>query len=176
VVLRIIFTFFAAQLLQVRFVKFVGGLLILWIAVQLLTEKDRDPEKSQGAQGLWRAMWLILVADLTMSIDNILAIAGASRGDYRLIVFGLAVSIPFVVFSSDLLARLMDRFPALIYIGAGLLGKVGGDMILTDPFVVQRWNPTALFRYAVDAVLVLAVIVTGRLICRKNPTRAATSS
>src|SRR5579872_178774 len=74
VVLRIFFTFFAAQLLQVRFVKFVGGLFILWIAVQLLTEKEADSDKAQGAQGMWRAIWLILVADLTMSIDNILAV------------------------------------------------------------------------------------------------------
>ena len=90
------------------------------------------------------------------------------EGHFWLIVFGLAVSIPFVVFSSNLLSRLMDRFPALIYIGAGILGKVGGDMILTDPFVVQTWHPTDLVRYCVEGVLVVAVIVVGRLLCRRR--------
>ena len=106
-----------------------------------------------------------------MSTDNVLAIAGASRGNFWLIAFGLAVSIPFVVLSSTLLSKLMDRFPALIYLGAGILGQVGGEMILTDPFVVRSWHPGNIVRYAVEAVLMVAVIAIGRLLCaaRRKP-------
>ncbi len=120
----------------------------------------------------WQAIWYIVVADLTMSTDNVLAIAGASKGNFWLIAFGLAVSIPFIVFSSNLLSKLMDRFPALIYLGAGILGKVGGEMILTDPFVVRTWHPGTVFRYSVEAGLVIAVIVAGRIICSRCAARS----
>jgi YjbE family integral membrane protein len=166
VVLRIIFTFFAAQLLQVRFVKFVGGLLILWIAVQLLTEKDRDPEKSEGAQGLWRAMWLILVADLTMSIDNILAVAAASKGNVVLLVFGLGLSIPFVIFTSSLLSRIMDRYPIVIYIGAAILGRVGGEMMVTDPWIVMMFHPAHAWDIGSQIFFAIAVLIVGKLLSR----------
>jgi len=105
-----------------------------------------------------------------MSTDNVLAIAGASKGNIWLIVFGLALSIPFVVLSSTLLSRLMDRYPWLMYLGSGILGKVGGEMILTDPLVVRLWHPSELLRYAVEAVLVVAVIVIGKLICKRSIT------
>uniref|UniRef100_Q01N97 Integral membrane protein TerC n=1 Tax=Solibacter usitatus (strain Ellin6076) TaxID=234267 RepID=Q01N97_SOLUE len=169
VVLRVGLTVVAAHVLTIHYLQIAGGLAILWIALKVLIDASGEPSATVSPKHFWQAIWYIMIADLTMSIDNILAIAGASRGDYRLILFGLAVSIPFVVFSSDLLSRLMDRFPVLIYIGAGLLGKVGGDMILTDPFVVETWHPTPLFRYLVDAALVVAVIAAGRIICRKGP-------
>ena len=168
VVLRVGLTVFAAHVLTIPYLQIAGGLAVLWIALKVLIDASGEPSATVSPKDFLQAIWYIMVADLTMSIDNILAIAGASKGDYRLILFGLAVSIPFVVFSSDLLSRLMDRFPALIYIGAGLLGKVGGDMILTDPFVVQTWHPTPLFRYVVSGALVLAVIAAGRMICRKR--------
>jgi YjbE family integral membrane protein len=168
VALRVALTVVAAHILTIPYLQIAGGLAVLWIALKVLIDASGEPSATVSPKDFLQAIWYIMVADLTMSIDNILAIAGASKGDYRLILFGLAVSIPFVVFSSDLLSRLMDRFPALIYIGAGLLGKVGGDMILTDPFVVQTWHPTPLFRYAVSGALVLAVIAAGRMICRKR--------
>ena len=168
VALRVGLTVVAAHVLTIPYLQIAGGLAVLWIALKVLIDASGEPSATVSPKAFLQAIWYIMVADLTMSIDNILAIAGASKGDYRLILFGLAVSIPFVVFSSDLLSRLMDRFPALIYIGAGLLGKVGGDMILTDPFVVQTWHPTPLFRYVVSGALVLAVIAAGRMICRKR--------
>ncbi|MCU1235808.1 MAG: integral rane protein TerC, partial [Candidatus Solibacter sp.] len=131
-----------------------------------------EPEEGSRPKSFWQAIRFIVIADLTMSIDNILAIAGASKGNFWLIVFGLAVSIPFVVFSSNLLSRLMDRFPALIYIGAGILGRVGGDMILTDRFVVKQWHPSNLVRYSIEGVVVVAVIVAGRILCSKQECRA----
>jgi YjbE family integral membrane protein len=168
VILRIGLTTVAAHILTIPYLQIAGGLAILWIALKVLIDASAAPEAAPRTTHFWQAIWYIVVADLTMSIDNILAIAGASKGDFWLIVFGLAVSIPFVVFSSDLLSRLMDRFPALIYIGAGILGKVGGEMILTDPFVVRTWHPSELVRYSVEGVLVVAVIGVGRMLCRKK--------
>jgi YjbE family integral membrane protein len=168
VVLRIIFTFFAAQLLQVRFVKFVGGLLILWIAVKLLTEAAEDPANHRDAQSLWRAMWLILVADLTMSIDNILAVAAASKGNMLLLIFGLGLSIPFVIFTSSLLSRIMDRFPIVVYVGAAILGRVGGDMMITDPWVHNLLNPSQTIIIGVQVFFTIAVVIVGKLLSRRT--------
>ncbi|MDI1319654.1 MAG: TerC family protein, partial [bacterium] len=131
VVLRIGLTFVASQLLAINYVKLVGGLLILWIAVKLLVDNTGDEVQGKEAAGLWQAVWLILVADITMSLDNVLAVAGASKGSLPLLVFGLALSIPLVVFTSNLLSKLMDRYPVIIYVGAAILGKVGGDMVMT---------------------------------------------
>jgi YjbE family integral membrane protein len=169
VLLRVGLTAVAAHILTLHYLQIAGGLAILWIALKVLIDASAPPEAAPTPKRFWQAIWYIVVADLTMSIDNILAIAGASKGNFWLIVFGLAVSIPFVVFSSDLLSRLMDRFPALIYIGAGILGKVGGEMILTDPFVVENWHPTAVLRYCIEGALVVAVIAIGRYLCRKRP-------
>jgi len=99
---------------------------------------------------------------LTMSTDNIVAIAGAAHGHIGLIVFGLGLSIPFVVFSSNLLSDWMDRFPLLIYLGVAVLGKVGGDMVFEDRFVVRTLHPTEAMRYLLDAVLIAALLLAGR--------------
>jgi len=168
VVLRIIFTFFASQLLQVRFIKFVGGLLILWIAVKLLTEGAEHEDGPRGAQSLWRAMWLILVADITMSIDNILAVAAASKGHIGLLIFGLGLSIPFVIFTSSLLSRMMDRFPIIVYIGAAILGRVGGEMMITDPWIRTLIEPSRAIEFGVEIFFAGAVIIAGKLRSRRK--------
>ena len=168
VVLRVGLTVVAARLLTIPYLQIAGGLLVLWIALKVLIDASTPPDEALAPTRFWQAIWYIVVADITMSTDNVLAIAGASKGNFWLIVFGLAVSIPFVVLSSNLLSKLMDRFPALIYLGAGILGKVGGDMILTDPLVTHAWNPGDIVRYALDAVLVVAVIGIGRMICQVN--------
>jgi YjbE family integral membrane protein len=167
VVLRVVLTAMAARLLTIPYLQIVGGLLILWIAIKVLIDASAPPDAAPAPTRFLQAIWYIVVADLTMSTDNVLAIAGASKGNFWLIAFGLAVSIPFVVFSSNLLSKLMDRFPALIYLGAGILGQVGGEMILTDPFVVGLWRPGDAVRYAVEAALVIAVIVIGRMVSRR---------
>ena len=166
VVLRVALTAVAARLLTVPYLQIAGGLLILWIAVKVLIDASTPPDRAPAPTRFLQAIWYIVVADLTMSTDNVLAIAGASKGNFWLIAFGLALSIPFVVFSSNLLSKLMDRFPALIYLGAGILGQVGGEMILTDPFVVRLWHPEDVVRYAMEAALVIAVIVIGKMVSR----------
>jgi len=167
VILRVALTSVAARLLEIEYLQIAGGLLILWIALKVLIDASTPPDRTPAPKHFWQAIWYIVLADLTMSTDNVLAIAGASKGNFWLIAFGLAVSIPFVVLSSTLLSKLMDRFPVLLYLGAGILGKVGGDMILTDPIVERLWHPGDMVRYAVQAALVVAVIVVGRILCRR---------
>jgi YjbE family integral membrane protein len=164
VVLRIVLTFFAAQLLMIQYVKFIGGALIFWIAVKLLIEDVEAEETGKEATSIWSAIWIIVVADVTMSTDNILALAGASKGNVTLLLFGLILSIPLVVFTSTLLARLMDKYPIIVYLGAAVLGKVTAEMIFTDPAVERvlgTLSQTTL--YILFAVGAAAVIVVGRL-------------
>jgi YjbE family integral membrane protein len=172
VVLRVALTAMAARLLSIRYVELGGGLFVLWIAVKVLVDASDPPEAAPAPKRLLAAIWYVVFADLTMSTDNILAIAGASKNHVSLIVFGLCLSIPFVVFSSNLLADLMDRYPATIYLGAGILGKVGGDMVLSDPFMLRLLHPTTALRYAVDAALVVAILVAGRMLGKKRPDAA----
>jgi YjbE family integral membrane protein len=138
VILRVGFTFFAAQLLGISFVKLVGGILILWIALKLMADSGDDNHKQSNADTVWKAVWIILVADFTMSLDNILAVAGASHGNFGLLLFGLGLSIPLVVFTSTMLSKLMAKFPVILWIGAAVLGKVGVEMMITDPFIVTN--------------------------------------
>jgi YjbE family integral membrane protein len=164
VVLRVTLTTFAARLLAIRYLQIAGGILILWIALKVLIDASSEPDEAHAPHRLWQAIWYIVLADVTMSTDNILAIAGASHGNFWMILFGLAVSIPFIVLSSNLLANLMDRFPALIYLGAAILGQVGGEMILTDPFISDAWKPADSLRWAIEAALAITIIVAGRLL------------
>lgn len=161
VLLRIALTTMAARLLYLPYLQLGGGLLILWIAVKVLRDANDPPDASPSPKRLTQAIWYIVAADVTMSTDNVLAIAGASKGHFGLIVFGLALSIPFVVFSSNLLADLMDRFPWTIYAGAAILGRVGGDMIVSDPFVVNLAHPGEIPRYAVEGGLAVGLFVYG---------------
>jgi predicted tellurium resistance membrane protein TerC len=112
-----------------------------------------------------------VVADITMSTDNVLAIAGASKGSIVLIVFGLSLSIPLVVFAANLLAALMDRYPALVYVGSAILGQVGAEMILTDAWVVRVAPTTTWQRYAIEAAAAAGVAVAGKLICSARARR-----
>ncbi len=159
VVLRVGLTFIAAQLLVMNYVKLIGGGLILWIAVKLLLDNTGEQAHSSTAGGIWQAVWLILVADITMSIDNVLAVAGASKGSFPLLLFGLGLSIPLVIFTSNLLAKLMDRNPVIIYVGAAILGKVGGDMIMTDRLTEDMFHPAPWLVHAVEGMLAIGVIL-----------------
>ena len=162
VLLRVVLTFFVAQLLEIQYIKLAGGVLITWIAVKLFIEGAPE-QADQEAKTLFQAMWLIMVADITMSTDNVLAVAGASHGNLFLLIFGLALSIPFVVFTSNLLSMLMDRYPIILYLGAAVLGRVAGEMIFTDPAVVSWFSPPTWFCYTMEVVFALGVIVAVKL-------------
>ncbi len=170
VIVRVICTFFVAKLLTVSFIKLIGGAVILWIAVKLLVEGSEEHDhKSAGS--IWQALWIIVVADMSMGIDNMLAVGGASHGNLFLLLFGLGLSIPFVVFMSSLLAKLMDRFPIILYIGAAVLGKVGGEMMITDPVVHNFIQPTRMVEYGVMLFFTIGVVVLGRFLLNAKSKR-----
>jgi len=161
-----VLTFFVAQMLQINYLKLAGGTVILWIAVKLFVEGSPEETSDKQATNLAQAIKIIVIADITMALDNMLAVAGASHGNLFLLLFGLGLSIPFVIFTSNLLSMLMDKYPIIITIGAAILGKVGGEMIITDPVVVRLLAPSKMFQYTVEAVFAIGVIVVGKLCIR----------
>lgn len=163
IVLRVILTFFVAQMLQMNFLKLAGGVLITWIAVKLFVEGSPDKPPDTEASSIKQAVKIIVIADLSMALDNMLAVGGASHGNLFLLVFGLGLSIPFIVFTSNLLSMLMDKYPIIIYAGAAILGKVGGEMIITDPIVAKTLAPGKFAIHAVEVAFAVGVIVVGKL-------------
>jgi YjbE family integral membrane protein len=161
-------TFFATRLLEVKFLQLIGGIAILWIAFGLFREEPPLESSAAHLASFWKAMWFIIVADVTMSTDNILAIAALAHGNYVLLLFGLGISIPLVVSASGLLATLMDRFPVIAYIGAGLLGRVAAHMILTDRFVEERFHPGTALLYSAQAAGVAVVLLAGWWMRRRS--------
>jgi YjbE family integral membrane protein len=180
VVLRVGLTFVASQLLTISFIKFAGGALITWIAIKLFVEGAPEDKFKKEAKTLRQAIFTVVLADLVMSTDNILAVAGASHGNLFLLLFGLGLSIPFVVFTSNLLSMLMDRFPIIIYLGAAVLGRVAGEMLITDPYIEKVLQPGPVLRYTVEGVFTVGVIVVGKLwlkwqVARRTRAEAAAS-
>jgi YjbE family integral membrane protein len=169
VALRIVLTVAAANLLKIEFIKLFGGAFVLWIAVKVFSDAQ-EPEKPASVGGFLQAIWFIVFADITMSVDNVLAVAGASHypapGSVPLIIFGLSLSIPFVVFSSNLLVYWMDRFPAMMYLGAAILGQVGAEMMLNDWFVKRTLHPAQWVVYVGEGVAVLGVLAASRFMAR----------
>jgi len=166
VALRVVLTFFVAQLLQISFVKLLGGMLILWIAVKLFIEGAPEEKFQKEATTFWQAIRVIVIADLIMSTDNILAVAGACKGNFFLLLFGLALSIPFVVFTSSLLSLLMDKYPIIVWIGAAVLGRVGGEMIITDPWIVEKIAPGRGLQIACEVIGAVGVLAVAKLYMR----------
>ncbi len=142
IVMRIGLTVIALEMLKWPFLKIVGALLLLYIGVTLLLEDDEggDQGRSGGDGSLIAAIRTILIADLVMSLDNVLAVAAAAKGNVPLLVIGLAVSIPLIIFGSTLLLKVMERFPIIITAGAALLGFLAGEMLFTDPALVSRFG------------------------------------
>ncbi|HZS33903.1 MAG TPA: TerC family protein [Methylomirabilota bacterium] len=172
VALRVLAIGAISALLGIPLLRATGGVLLLWIAIKLLSQEGQGADRSARAgTTLFEAIWIIVVADVVMSLDNVLAISGAARGDMMLVLFGVGLSIPLVIWGSGLLARLMARFWWIVDLGAAILGWVAGEMILQDE-VVRGWvgesAGPALHR-AVQAVLAVAVVVGGRLWARRRP-------
>jgi YjbE family integral membrane protein len=173
VLLRVVLTFFVAQLLNMSYVKLAGGILILWIAVKLFVEGAPEDDHERRATTIWQAIKIVVIADITMSLDNMLAVGGASHGNMFLLLFGLGLSIPFIVFTSNLLSMLMDKYPIIIYLGAAILGKVGGEMMITDPFTVRLlpaslltpdlMHPNKMVQYSMEVFFAAGVIIAGKL-------------
>ena len=167
VTLRVICTMFVAQMLMIPLLKFVGGALIAWIAVKLLTQEHED-EKVDQAKNLIQAIKLIVIADIVMSLDNMLAVGGASKGNMFLLLFGLGLSIPLVVGTSSLLSMLMGKYPIIVVIGSAVLGKVAGEMMTTDA-LIQKWFALPQYvTYIAEVTFAIGVVVVGKLIMKRK--------
>lgn len=163
VALRVIATIAIVFVLQVPYIKLVGGIALLYIAVKMLIGEDESPDESvPGATKLYKAVAAVVVADIVMSIDNVIAIAAAANGSLALIAFGLALSIPLVVSGAALISLIIDRFPILVWAGAALLGYIAGETIITDPFVLQYAGHTPEIIAAVCGALI--VVTAGLLL------------
>lgn len=174
VVLRIILTVVAAHLLQLSFLQIVGGALLLYIGVQLLSEED-DEEEGHGKEGggLIAAVRTILIADLVMSLDNVIAVAAAAKGNDILLLLGLAISIPLVIFGSTLMIKLMERFPIIVTLGAALIGWVGGETIVSDVALKEIATANPWLHYAAAAAGAIFVVLLGRALQKRSKSAEA---
>ena len=169
VIMRIILTIIAVEMLKWPWLKLIGAALLLWIAVKLLLPEDGDDGDVESSDNLLSAIKTILIADLVMSLDNVIAVAAAAKGSIMLLVLGLAISIPLVIFGATMLMKVMDRFPIIITIGAGLLGWVSGDMAASDP-VVKAWVDAnaAWLHWAAPAAGAVFVVAMGRWLAARE--------
>ena len=159
----------AALVLNLPWLKLVGGLLLLWIGVKLLVPDDGEGHDISPSGHLWGAVRTIIVADFVMSLDNVIAVAGASHGNLFLLLFGLLVSIPLIIWSSQIILHLMERWPVVVVIGAGLLGWVAGAMVWSDPGIAS-WisHLPAWVGTAVAAASAVLVVVAGKWLERRS--------
>ena len=176
VVLRLLFITIITYLLRIPLLQFAGGLLLIWIALKLVRQDAGEGEgegKARQGTSLWEAIWIIVVADVIMSLDNVLAVAGAAHGDLVLVVFGIAFSLPLVVWGSGILARLMNRFQWIIWLGGGILGYVAGEMILKDTLVADRLGSVGVvLHYPLPLALGIALTALGWWFARGARARA----
>lgn len=157
IALRVMLTFVAVYLLTIPFLNFIGGILLLWIAIKLL--KGEDEENIQGSSKLSGAIKTIIFADLIMSLDNVVAVAGAANGNMLLILIGLAVSIPLIIWGSQLLMAIMEKFPFIVICGAALLGYTAGEMMLTDEAVNHFFEQLHSSIYTVFPIMLAVIVV-----------------
>jgi YjbE family integral membrane protein len=195
VALRIVFALIISYLLAVPYLRIVGGLLLFWIAIKLVVGEDDDEHNIAEADNLWKAVRTIAIADAVMSLDNVVAIAAASRGHPELFIFGLLLSIPLIMVGATLITALIARFPIFVWAGAALLGYIAAEMIVTDPAVLG-WlsgnaaqlvvpdpthpptglKPSGLLHYSAAAIGALFVIVLGFILARNAGRGAAKTS
>ncbi|MEJ5989459.1 TerC family protein [Ramlibacter sp. PS3R-8] len=173
IVLRVILIAFALALLSIPYLKLVGGLLLIWIGVKLMVPQEEEGHGNiQTSDKLWGAVKTVIVADLVMSVDNVLAIAGAaeSAGQHQLplVIFGLLVSIPIIVAGSQIVLKLMDRFPIIITLGAMLLGYIAGQMMYTDPGLQPYLPDSKLWAHGAAVAGALLVLAIGKLGIRRK--------
>jgi YjbE family integral membrane protein len=170
VVLRILFTLVIAQVMVLPFLKFIGGLALLWIAVKLVAPNEEGESEIEAAHNLWRAVRIVAIADIIMSLDNVIAIAAAANGDMVLIVFGLVVSVPMIVAGAALLTALLTRFPILVWAGAALLGWIAGEIMIEDPAIASRIGAETVHHYVYWAAAAGAafVVAVGYLLARSH--------
>ena len=169
VVLRIVLTFFAMTLLAYPWIKLVGAVLLVWIGIRLIVGEEHAEHQVRASERLMSAVWTILLADLVMSLDNVMAVTAVAKGSLTLIVFGLAISIPLVVFGSQIIMRLIERFPLLVPGGGGLLGYIAGDLASDDP-VLEPWleGHALVSDWLAPIIGIAVVVVPGLWLARRR--------
>jgi YjbE family integral membrane protein len=176
VALRIFFTVILAYVLELPWLRLVGGLLLLWIAVKLLVQDEADEASVASSDNLWGAVRTVAIADVVMSLDNVLAIAAAAHGDMMLIVFGLTISIPLIVAGATLIMALLARFPILVWAGAGLLGWIAGELMVEDPisgpifdaFAADYGLPHKAVLLTMHVLCTVLVLIVGWFLMRRR--------
>ncbi len=166
VTLRVVFTGVVTTMMSMPYVKLIGGALLLWIAIKLLGPEDNDKSgQIEPVDSLWRAVRIVAVADVVMSLDNIIAIAAAARGSYALLMFGLACSIPLIMAGAALVIALLERFPIVVWAGAALLGWIAGEIIAKDPLLTGHLDPAMAHKVWIAGATIgaLLVVVVGLL-------------
>ena len=171
VVLRIGLTIIAAWLMALQGLQVIGGLLLLWIGAQLLANEEESDSDAKEQANLTSAVRTILIADVVMSLDNVIGVAAAAKGDQALLIIGLAISIPLVVFGSSMMIKLMERYPSIITLGAALIGWVGGETIASDVLLKEFVADNTWFHYACSAAGAVIVILWGRQMNAKAQTQ-----
>jgi YjbE family integral membrane protein len=175
IVLRIALTFFAMGLLVYPWLRLIGGVLLIWIGIKLIAQEDEAEHKVKASDRLSAAIWTIIVADLVMSLDNVVAVAAAAKGSLELLIFGLVISIPIVIVGSQIIMVLLGRFPVLVLAGGGLLGYIAGEMMVEDP-AVKPWleqNAAGLPQLTPPVLFGVVVIVGMWLIRRRRRAKAS---
>ena len=173
VVLRIVLTIVAAKLLELSFLQVIGGVLLLWIGYQLLTGDEDEEGEAKGHGSMVAAIRTILIADLVMSLDNVIAVAATAQGNMVLLILGLAISIPMVIFGSTLMIKLMERFPVIVTLGAALIGWVGGETIVNDRLLHDYAIGHPWLHYVAAAAGAVLVVGVGKLLQARNSDKHA---
>ena len=168
IVLRIILTIFATWLLTFPWLQLIGGVLLFWIGFKLLKEEEEQHEGTGGSERLWEAMSTIVVADVVMSVDNILGVAGAAAGDYGLLIFGLALSMVIMLVGGSLIARMIDKFWWLVYVGSAVIIWTGAHLFFKDPFI-QQFHVDHTVELAISAVVTLVLMGAAHYFHRHRP-------
>ena len=174
VVLRVILTFFAVQLLLLPYVQLVGAALLLWIGIKLVAEDEGDGPEIAASDRLMSAVKTVIIADLVMSLDNVIGVAAAAKGSLLLLIFGLVISIPLVVVGAQLIMKLIERMPWLVIAGGGLLGYIAGEIAVSDT-AVKPWidEHAPSLHYIAPAAGILIVVAVGVWLMRKNRSEAS---
>ena len=181
IALRVVLITCAVYLLQLPLLKVVAGLLLIWIGVKLLIPHDEEDKHIEASTKVLSAIKTIIVADLVMSIDNVIGIAGAAQAAHEhhqtlLIIFGLVVSVPFIVFGSQIILKVFDRFPIIVTLGGALLGWIGGGLVVSDIFMAEHIPQTNVVHYASCVIVAILVVLIARMLVNRQKTKKANAS
>lgn len=172
IILRVVFSIFVVELMTFPYLKLIGGLLLLWIGVKLIVPEDEHGDGVEGASSLWGAIRTVVIADAVMSLDNVIAIAAAARGNFALLVIGLAISIPLIIVGSQLILKILVRYPVLVVAGGGLLGWIAGEVIVTDPSIEHWVDANAAWLHFWSKLIGAGVVILiGKLLARRQAAR-----